>query len=138
MTNSDLKNTTQKTKDQATRTLLNTFSGKVTSSCSTCGTRCQLPDINYNLLIWLSVSPFSCHQSIHNKLFVVFGIFLLNKSPIDSLVYVCFVLCFFESLLCTCSHQECRSIVLVWLAQPLLLSYYVFRSLVVSVTYQHF
>ena len=43
-TNNDLQNTTQKTKDRATRTLLNTggelrFSGRVSSFCSISGTR---------------------------------------------------------------------------------------------------
>jgi hypothetical protein len=42
-TNNDLQNTTQKTKDQVTRTLLKTgdelrYTGRVSSSCSTSGT----------------------------------------------------------------------------------------------------
>ena len=43
-TNNDIQNITQKTKNQATQTQLNTrsermCSGSVSSSCSTCGTR---------------------------------------------------------------------------------------------------
>ena len=45
MTNNNLQNTTQKTKNETTRTPLKTgvylrWPGRVTSSCSTSGTRC--------------------------------------------------------------------------------------------------